>query len=133
MKCKFFLLPTPQKIRFAKFSKGKRVAKSYLHLWLGGQDALQKVQAVVGVAKDGGVLVEPEDGGLYRVLDGLDLGEAAGETQVCGHFVPFDFVQRAAGRRHHSLTEISKLSVKAKNEKSVKPRLILNIFYQVVN
>jgi hypothetical protein len=31
------------------------------------------------------------------------------------------------------LTEISKLSVKAKNEKSVKPRLILNIFYQVVN
>ncbi len=106
MKC-IFLLPIPQKIRFARCSKGKRVAKSYLHLWLRGQHALQEVQAVVGVAQDGGVLIEPEDGGLYRVLDGLDLGEAAGETQVGGHFVPVDFVQRAAGRLHHSLAKIS--------------------------
>jgi hypothetical protein len=103
------------------------------HLWLRGQHALQEVQAVVGVAEDGGVLVKAEDGGLYRVLDGLDLGEAAGETQVSGHFVPVDFVQRAAGCLHHSLTEISKRSVKAKNSKSYRPRLILDIFYQLVN
>ncbi len=84
------------------------------HLWLRGQHALQKVQAVVGVAQDGGVLVESEDGGLYRVLDGLDLGEAAGETQVGGHLVPVNFVQRAAGRLHHSLTEILKTQYKSK-------------------